>query len=351
MPAHGHVLMFPAWTTAPYITQLIAHLSDGGWDVTAADRRGFVHGLRAKDTLVHIHWPEALTPDRSIFDGVFAWACLPLIALAARRGGVVWTVHNFEPHEGFPPLVGRRYYRALARCVSALIVHRESTREKVAQTFGRGRKIYLTPQASFGAVHGALPTRGDARVDLGIDPDALVFVQLGQLRGYKLPVETINAFRQASPKRALLLMSGRCPDAALRDEIDTAAEGASDVRVETEFLSDEDLVTRIAASDWMIAPYRAIENPTTLQLAIAYDRPVIAPRLAAVEEALGAHPSILYDSAVEAQPEIAAAFSLVADGLDLERATNQSPMVTWTDQARATAAVYEDVRAANNSRR
>ncbi|HEV7918935.1 MAG TPA: hypothetical protein VGO97_05090, partial [Solirubrobacterales bacterium] len=138
------------------------------------------------------------------------------------------------------------------------------------------------------------------------------------------------------------------PDSALETSISAAAANAPRVRLELGYLEDQDLLDRIAAADWLVAPYRAIENPTALELAVAYGRPVIAPRLPAVVEALGDHECLLYDPDGEIEDELARAFSEAAarPSANVDGHANVGAdvdAVAWADQARATIAVYQSL--------
>src|SRR5665647_211310 len=110
----GNIFMFPAWGMTPYLPELIKSLSAHGWSVSYGDRGGLVQALRDRKAIVHLHWTEAFAPDKSLKDAIFAWVILLLTWRAARTSGVVWTIHNYEPHEGYAPMVGRRFHRLLA---------------------------------------------------------------------------------------------------------------------------------------------------------------------------------------------------------------------------------------------
>lgn len=346
------VTFFPDWRGGdPYLDELAGALSAEGWRCEIVGRRGLMLALIAAiggRGTVHVHWFEALTPRRNWFDGIVAWLYLPALWLAGRRGRLIWTVHNVTPHAGYAPLVGTRFLRVLARSSSRILVHFDETREAVERQFAAPGKIFVTQAASFGHAHGPPVDRSEARARISdlLTEDMKLFVQVGSLRGYKQPATTVLAFRDAAPSSAMLLVAGPCEDDSIKADVIRAA--ADDSRIILRFgrLPDENLVTALCAADWSICPYLRIDNPGAVNLAVAYNCPVIAPAFPQVRELTFGHPSILYSIEGPARHRLAEAIVAAATEQVVSAAESRAKVtVSRREQARQTAEQYLAARA------
>jgi glycosyltransferase involved in cell wall biosynthesis len=340
------VTFFPDWRGGdPYVHDLARELSAEGWRSRFVGRKGLLLALTAAIIgrgIVHLHWFEGFTPERHWFEGVVAWLYVPALWLAGRRGRVFWTVHNIVPHEGYAPLVGVRFLKILARSSSRILVHFDETRQAVEELFSARGKVSVIHAATFGHAHGPPVDRASARARISdqLTAGTMLFVQVGSLRAYKQPATTVQAFRDAAPSSALLLVSGLCVDEALRTDVIRVA--ANDPRITLHFdrLSNEDLVAALCAADWSICPYTTIDNPGAVNLSMAYDCPVIAPALGPVVEMTHGHPVMLYPPEGPARQHLACVIAKAAE-MRLAPADGKSGLrVTRREQARQTSEQY-----------
>jgi len=346
-----HVTFFPPWPNTPYLAGLAAGLAAEGWRVELVGRKGLFQALvRAAlgRGTVHLHWYEGFTLGRNWTGGLVAWLFLPLLWLAGRRGRLIWTVHNLVPHEGYGLFLGPGFVRLLARASTRLLVHFEAHREEVERRLGVPGKVFVTPPAGYGRLHGSPVERGEARARAGYpaDDDLMLFVQFGPLRRYRQPATTIHAFRDAAPSDARLLVAGACFDAHLMEEMHAAAAGDPRITIRTDRLSDPELLAALCAADWAILPYVAIYYPGAVSVAVAYGCPLIAPDLPGVRALAAGHPAILYPPGVPTRPALADAVRAASERAASERAAYRRPLrarppqPTWREQARDTIAHY-----------
>jgi glycosyltransferase involved in cell wall biosynthesis len=312
--SENEVSCFPKWND-PYLHELAAALGEAGWHCELVDRRGLCVALVKAALgrgLVHLHWYEALSPTRHWVDGALAWALVPALWIAGRRGRLVWTVHNMIPHEGYAPLIGAPFLRILTRASSRVLVHFDETRQAVERRFGAAGKVFVTPPASFRGVHGAAIDQAQARAVLGapMESEGMMFVQIGNLRAYKDPATTILAFRDVAPPSARLFIAGVCRTGSIRDAALAAAGDDPRIEIRFGYLSNENLVAALCAADWSICPYRAIDNPGAVNLSVGYDCPVIAPAFAVVRKVTDGHPAILYSTTGDMRAALSAAIAL-----------------------------------------
>jgi hypothetical protein len=344
------VTLFPDWDDL-YLRQLAEGVTAAGWECEMVGPEGISAALadaaEGRGT-VHIHWYEGFNPRRTRRDGLTAWMQLPLLMAAGRRGRLIWTVHNVVPHEGYAPLMGASFVSALAHAASRVLVHFDETRDVLAKEFGIGNKVFVTPPAAVGHAHGAPIDRALARATVweDLDPDATLFVQIGNLRAYKDPVTTVLAFRDAAPANARLLLSGLCRAGSMRSEIMRAADGDPRIVTRFAFVDDDYLVAALCAAEWSICPYRKIDNPSAANLTISYGCPLIAPAIPVIRRMAAGHPSILYATRGNRRRNLAEAIALAGERPPLRATDSRSPaLVTRRDQVDQTVAQYVAARA------
>ena len=344
------VTFFPDWRGGdPYLDDLARELSAQGWRSRIVGRKGLLFALAAAIMgrgLVHLHWFEGFTPERRWFEGVVAWLYVPALWLAGLRGRVFWTVHNVMPHDGYAPFIGLRFLKLLARSSSRILVHFDETRQVVEERFNARGKVSVVHAATFGHAHGPPVDRASARARISdhLRADAMLFVQVGSLRSYKQPAATVQAFRDAAPSSALLLVSGLCIDDALKADVIRVA--ADDPRITLRFarLSNEDLVTALCAADWSICPYTSIDNPGAVNLSVAYDCPVIAPAFGPVVEMTRGHPVMLYPPHGQVREHLASVIASAAETRLAPADGKGGLRVTRREQARQTSEQYRAAR-------
>ena len=187
--------------------------------------------------LLHLHWTGPYLKGRGLarFLGYLARFMADLAAVRASGCRIVWTLHNFVPHETRHQrleLVARRW---LCRMASAVIVHGHAGREAAVESFGcPANRVFVIPHGHYREAYGPPLPGPDARQRLGLPGDARVFLFFGYLRPYKGLELLLDAWRELSPPGARLLVVGQSQKA------DYAAE----------------LAKRIAA-----APGRAVARP------------------------------------------------------------------------------------------
>jgi beta-1,4-mannosyltransferase len=340
------VTFFPDWRGGdPYLDDLARELSAEGWRSRIVGRKGLLLALIAAIRgrgIVHLHWFEGFTPERRWFEGIAAWLYVPALWLAGRRGRVFWTVHNVMPHDGYAPFVGLRFLKLLARSSSRILVHFDETRRIVEERFSARGKVSVIPAATFGHAHGPPVDRVSARARVSdrLTASTMLFVQVGSLRSYKQPATTVQAFRDAAPSSARLLVSGLCVDEALKADMIRVAANDPRITLSFERLSNENLVTTLCAADWSICPYTHIDNPGAVNLSVSYDCPVIAPALGPVVEMTREHPVMLYPADGPTRQQLASVITKAAETRLAPADGTGGLRVTRREQARQTSEQY-----------
>lgn len=251
-----------------------------------------LHGTGV-DVVLHLHWLNQITKSAATADEATASVAAFLARLETFRaagGHVVWTAHNVLPHDSRYPAADAALRQGLAD--RALLVHvlARGTSDAVGDTYRMPpeERVVHVPHPSYVGAYPTGPTRDQARQDLGLTPDELVFAFVGAIRPYKGLDELLDAFDEvcaADPGRPRRLLVAGNPDGG------PSIEGALDrclahpnVLLHARRLPPEDLALILRASDVAVLPYRDALNSGVLMLALTFGLPVVAPAVAGVTE-------------------------------------------------------------------
>lgn len=220
-----------------------------------------------------------------------------LSLLKARGGKLVWTAHNLHNHEHRLPTADRLIHRLVASKADAVIVHTESAKRILAETYPiRPDRISVIPHGNY---IGVYPPPGRSREavrrELGLEGDARLYVHLGNIRPYKNTELLIDAFQAARlSDGARLVLAGRIKGPELARSLEARIRSASRVTLDDRFVPDEELTERVEAADFIVLPYASILTSGTAVLAMSLGKPVIAPALGGLTDLLPHQPELLY---------------------------------------------------------
>lgn len=259
----------------PFIGQMAAELTANGCTLIGASLRG----AAAADVL-HFHWPDHFVNRESTWQSVRGAVKVVLMCMVvrARRGAVVWTVHNLKPHDRRHPRVERVFWPVFSRLVSGRIFLTEAGRDLAAPGLRPGSATVVIPHGSY---EGVYPAYGGsplaARQALGLLAESAPLLFFGQIRSYKNVPGLLGAFSALLDRSARLVIAGDGPDRELIESIRSAA--AEDGRVlVTGRVDDADVQRITAAAVGVVLPYHDIFNSGSLFLALSMARPVLVPR-------------------------------------------------------------------------
>ncbi|HWW60750.1 MAG TPA: glycosyltransferase family 4 protein [Thermoanaerobaculia bacterium] len=219
--------------------------------------------LRKYDRVVLVWW-------------VWVWALpyLVLFALMRRNTRVVLQCHNVGDKE--PAAWKRMLSNRVLRRGDVLVVHAQTEAADAARRTPKAIVSTFLPVHELG---GAIPSRGDARRQLGIGAKnvALFF---GHVRPFKGLDIALRAWQRIETD-ALLVVSGEVWWKAEDEYRHLATEN---VRLEFRFIPDAELATYFAACDVVLAPYRIEAQSGVALTAFHFARPVIATTVGGLPE-------------------------------------------------------------------
>jgi glycosyltransferase involved in cell wall biosynthesis len=223
-------------------------------------------GLTLRGDVVHAQW----------WSFVLAPVYATVLALARLRGKrVVLTLHNVEPHE--KSKLKRFLNAALLSFAHRVVVHSEANR---AQLVARGARVpaALIPMAA-GVAGAERPSRGEARMRLGLPQGARVVLYFGNIRPYKGVDVLLRAFAvvaEAVPD-ALLVIAGKPWGSwqPYQDQIrELGLEGR--VRLYLDYVPTPEVPLYFEAADVVALPYLEFEAQSAVgSLALAYGKPMV----------------------------------------------------------------------------
>ncbi len=273
--------------------------------------------------LLHLHWTGPYLKGRGLarFLGYLARFMADLAAVRASGCRIVWTLHNFVPHETRHQrleLVARRW---LCRMASAVIVHGHAGREAAVESFGcPANRVFVIPHGHYREAYGPPLPGPDARQRLGLPGDARVFLFFGYLRPYKGLELLLDAWRELSPPGTRLLVVGQSQKADYAAELAKRIAAAPGAQLLDRFVPPGEVPVFFSAADVVVLPYRAVQTSGSLLLAMSYGRPVIAPRLGELPETLADAADLLFSAGDEEDLRRQLSRALDLDLGDLARA-------------------------------
>jgi glycosyltransferase involved in cell wall biosynthesis len=296
--------------TNPYQALLYARLVADG--VRVAPVRRVTDSLVLRDTggdlggyVLHVHWAEAVA--QVVEDPTAARARLDAFTallqdVRARRGKVVWTVHNVLPHEVRHRDLEIELCRLLAAEADVVHVMGEATPALTRDLYELDpATVEVVPHSSYTGVYPDVISRAAARKRLGVLDHDVALLALGSIRPYRGLDTLLTAFDALLERdlRVKLLVAGRpgrSPEVAAWVERCKAHP-----RIVTRFghVPESDLQLWHRAADVAVLPYRGILNSGAFKLTETFGLPVVAPRSGNVAALLDPAYAVGFDPGAE----------------------------------------------------
>ncbi len=327
-------------------------LATPGYDIGTA--AGMLTSLPAEmDRVLHLHWLNVVMSKAGTIPTGRRLMDEFLVKISRLRDSgikIVWTLHNVLPHD---TLIEELEVELREQVIaSADLVHVMSTRsaELVAPWFALPPdRTYQSPLPGYQGVYPRWIAPADARRELGLPPDALVWMLMGAIKPYKGLTELMHAVDVVSrerPGEVALVVAG-VPDrnAETLAFLDRARVHPA-VYVYPRKIPNDDVQLLFHAADVAMVPYRRSLNSSALTLALTFGVPVVVPSASGGTPLVDHDCAVVYDendpnglvdalreSARLATPEARAAAVAAGDRFERSRAADQfaGHMRTWLD--------------------
>ncbi len=348
--------MIPDYSGSNPYQRLLADGLERSGATVAFPRRGrrllpvLADATGLKIDVVHLHWINPYLPGvRLPFYFLYALRFLLDLSLTRLRGTrVVWTIHNKLSHEAWHPRIERLIRRVLARLVDARIVHSAEIQREISTDLGLPPAAFeIVPHASYANHYGDAMDGSQARHELGLEQAGRVFLNFGLMRPYKGVKRLLEAWAASGlgDTGNVLVFAGDFNDPNFRHEVEALAATMAGVRFDVGHVPDDRVRVYFSACDAVALPFEKILTSGSLHLALAFGKPIVAPRLPSISEILGSENPFAFDPA-DAN-SLGDALRRCADADLADSASNTEHLKTalhdWDSVARATFAIYEQV--------
>jgi len=201
-----------------------------------------------------------------------------------RRGKVIFVCHNVLPHE--KSLVDRLLARLAFAVADGFLVQSREDRERLLR-IRRKAPVAVHPHPIYDFFGTGSATKEGARRAIGAGEGPLLLF-FGYIRGYKglaYLIEAMPLVRKKVPAKLVVVGefyedSGQYRSLAARLGVDEA------VRFEERYVGNEEVESYFVASDLVILPYVSATQSGIVQIAIAFDRPVVVTDVGGLPEAV-----------------------------------------------------------------
>jgi glycosyltransferase involved in cell wall biosynthesis len=252
----------------------------GGRDieVQAFTRRRLLH----RYDVVHVNWPQFLVRWGNRSEGADVIKVLSLLALSRHRGAVlVLTGHDLEAHEhaGRRLWLQRLFMSRFVAMVDGLISHGDAATAALIDRYPAlsGVPVLVVPHGHYRNVYPPVLSRAVARAQLGLDPQATVYLCVGQIRRYKNLTQFARTFAADASGQEHLVVAGEVRDERLGNELSELALSTPRVKFRPGVVPSDELATLHGAADAVVLPYRrrSVLHSGAAIMALSFDRPVV----------------------------------------------------------------------------
>jgi glycosyltransferase involved in cell wall biosynthesis len=212
----------------------------------------------------------------------------PALGTIARGLGEVpriFLCHNVTPHE--PSLLDRLLSLHALRSATGFVVHSGIEARRLEDLFP-GCPVRLTPLPLYDfLVPPSPPDAASARRSLGLsgDPVLLFFGLIRPYKGLKTLLEAVPLILESRKVTVLVVGEFYEDPAPYRRMVEDGGWGEQ-VRFIDRFVPDEEVAPYFAAADLVVLPYRTASQSAVVQVAYAFDRPVLVTRTGGLPESV-----------------------------------------------------------------
>ena len=288
-----------------------------------------------------IHLSGLFNTRISLISLIEAW----LTRLCAGR--YILTVHDVLPHDG-DTWWNRWVYRWLYRAPGFFVAHTWRVAERLTREFGIAADRIKVIEIGIDRFLAPAPAlRSQWRMKRQIPATAVVIMFFGKIMRYKGVDVLLEAFeRIGGDERLHLAIVGRCFESSLLDELQAHVARhrfAHRIYWENEFIAEAEIPMAMAGADFVVLPYRHIDQSGVLFQALSSGRPLIVTRVGVLAEyvplAVGETvPPDDVDALADAMASLTARLPTIAP----ESVVAHAQKYAWESTVQPLLAVYSD---------
>ena len=286
----------------PYAGLLSRALAKRGVQLEPGDynfQRSWLERQRSDHQVLHLNWLRMFYQKSTLEETLAQLEHFSENLSYAKQLGyrIVWTMHNFLPHERRFPQADRLANLGVCRIAHAVVSHCRHGADLLRKFYHRVDGIHVVPHGNFMDVYPNITSRQEARKKLALPEDLFVYLFFGNLRTYKGVENLIEAFNELNKKDACLqLMIKRHADLEYLKRIMKLAEGNGKIIVAiSDHFPNDVFQYYLNAADVAVFPFSRVLTSGSVIAALSFGTPVIAPRLGCLPELIDESVGILYD--------------------------------------------------------
>lgn len=257
-------------------------------DARVLESKSFSSLLGRKPGIIHIHWTNVVYGSKFFVKTLIlmAWNFIILWLLKIKGHQVVWTKHNYYPHESKWIWLDKIGQWILFKTADAVTVHQKGEQNK---------KIIFIPHGNYINAYGPRSNkRAEIRNKFGFSEEDIVLISVGAIKPYKKIENIMAAFNAvqidlrsrgnidfASQNSIKLLIAGKC-DREYAKKLKTII--SDNIKLDCNFIPDDEIPDHLAAADYSIFWYdNSVLTSGGIVLSLSYGLPVIARNISAAD--------------------------------------------------------------------
>jgi beta-1,4-mannosyltransferase len=270
----------------PYYTMIGDYMSNKGFNFRySTDVEEIMELIEEKITIIHIHQlsPFYQTDDRDE-SKLKALKILDQFRDIKSKGAyLVFTMHNPLPHNRIHVEIDEMVNKGIYTLADAIIVHGKYVKEFLITDQNVTKPIFVVLHPSYKEYYGIKSNKEQARKDLGLHKDAVIFGNIGNIKPYKGLEFIIKSFekfsKQHKSKDIHLYLAGAAKDKNYLESLKKISGSMDNVTILNRNLTESELITSVSALDYSIFAFKDIWASGSVVLSISYDVPVIVPEM------------------------------------------------------------------------
>lgn len=236
--------------------------------------------------IFHLHWLFPFAPKkRSNLNYLLNTLYVPLFLIWIKVLGykIIWTVHNYQPHER-TTLNDRALMKLVALLCTKAIAHNPISEERLKLLNLRANKVEIIGHGHYIDSYPNTISKAEARKALGFKGSQFVILFFGHLKPYKGIEDLVHVFQKIPnpQKKYQLLIAGVGNNDSYTKSLHQICKSNKNIHCYFSYIEDKDVQTFFNASDIAVFPFKKITTSGSLLLAASFRLASIAPKMGAI---------------------------------------------------------------------
>lgn len=306
-----------------YLYLLYKDLTEGNSDIKLVDLSVFAHmrmvfgALFNRNTVLHYHWLE-FQDMKSLIGMPYKLSCIALYSLLG--GNIIWTIHNLIPHDKRFLSLHKGIHKWMAKRASILHIHSQSVSKTVSDFLevDESKCIVLRhPEfpSKFIAKEDAVKKLSESysiAIERFIAPTFLIFGGLSTYKGIEEIVRVLG--EEASPFTLLIAGPVKKGQSVLKAKLTELSGSDERMILIPTFIPEKDYPLLFNVSDACVFNYDDILTSGGVEMALVYQKQIIAPRKGSLVDYEDLSNVSLFDSSDELKELISHSLKAGVDG-------------------------------------